>query len=70
MKIGYALLGFAVASIVFGFVLIVLGNIPPWSKDNFVYVIGVMTLFSGVLVCCFGVVAYWRRRQEESRPTS
>ena len=70
MKVDYVLLGFGVASSIIGYALIVLGNIPPWNKDNFVYVMGVMILLSGILICCLGVLAYWRGRREESRLTS
>ena len=67
MKVDYVLLGLGVASSIIGLLLIVLGNVPPWNKDNFVYVMGVMTLLSSILIYCLGVLEYWRRRQEESR---
>lgn len=69
MKIDYVLLGFGVASIIVGFVLIGLGSTPIslWSKDNFVYVTGVMILLLGILIGSLGFLRYWKRREEASR---
>jgi len=68
MKIHHVLLGFGAPLIILGFVLIDLGSIPPWNKDNFVYVMGIMVLLLGIPICCLGILTYWKRRKEGLKP--
>jgi len=58
MKTSYVLSGFGIALIMVGFALIILGSAPisPWSKDNFVYIVGIMTSLYGMICIAVGIL--------------
>ena len=59
MKTSYVLSGFGIALIMVGFALIILGSAPisPWSKDNFVYIVGIMTSLYGMICIAAGILS-------------